>query len=420
MHLLMKKINNNLGIYIKNSHMWGCLFLDFLRKESIPFKIINEPSYEELRDVKLLVVPGGFASERAKGLGKKGFDTIREYVKNGGIYFGVCGGAGLCLDHGEYTLGICGLKRKRMEHRVPNFSGHLQVTLTGDFLTNFGSLPDIGKKIAVPVWWPSQFHWNENSDVKRLAIYHKPMEDLWIADIPFYVLKEMHIQEVEKLYGINLDFSYIKHEPCILMGGFGKGKYFLTYPHLETPGSNDANRLLVHVLSTFLKKDFSAKGIEGINLLSPKISWDDEVLLFIFHGLHELISKAQENFLLCWRKKWLLGWRRGVIGLSLNSLLYVISFLLENNPSNSCKSLWSEKRDECKSLFFRFKQEFEKYIVIQREYYLKNPHRAPDRFGGDPIHNQIVKLTGPFPGDGGLFKEISCLLERVTSVLFDD
>ncbi len=412
----MKKINNSIGIYVKDSHMWGCLFLDFLNKQSIPYKIIHNPYENELKGVKILILPGGFASERAKGLGKEGIKAIKEYVRSGGIYFGVCGGAGLCLNEGEYSLGISHLKRKKMADRVPNFSGHIKVNFTKNFFDIFGQ-KGIKKNLGLPVWWPSQFQWDESKDVKKIARYEKPLDDLWIADIPYYTLNDMDIHEVEKLYGINLDFSYIKNEPCIVMGDFGKGRYFLTYPHLETPGSKEANNLLVHIFSYFLQKDFRAKQIDAIDLCSPKIKWDDKTFLFIFNGLHELILKAQENFLMCWRKKWLLGWRRGVIGLSINSILYMICFLLERTPSYACITLWQDIKEELKLLFLNFKREFEKYIIMQREFYLKNSHRAPDRFGDKPIHKQILKLTGPFPGHGGIFKKIVVHLEKLVSAL---
>ncbi len=400
-----------IGFYYPSSHMWSTLFLCFFRDMGIEIELIDESALDKLRHVKLLIVPGGFASEKIKSLNKKGLSILREYVKSGGIYVGICGGAGLGLSEGEKGIGLCPVKRKDMSIRVPNFSGHVDVELNFD--ASILKKSPYNKEIYIPVWWPSQFEVIDSNSVEVLATYLRPGSDLWITDIPYNILRHLNCSEVKDIYGINVDFELIKKDPCIIYGDYFKGKFLLSYSHLETPGSFDANRLFVHMLSFLLDFPLPYSKTKEMDIKNPEIKWDDEDLIYVKNSLLELVSRGEENFLLCWRKKWLLGWRRGVIGLCLNSLLCMCAFLLESTPSLRARKMWRNIKGDFLELFDIFFKNFEEYIVLQREFYLKNPHRAPDRFGSSPIHTKILDITGPFPGDGGLFKKLATLMEKM-------
>jgi len=404
-----------IGLYFPDSHMWGGLVLHFFRELEIEFEVIDNTKFDKLKDIKVLIVPGGFASQKARTLKDRGIQTLREYVKTGGIYIGICGGAGLALNHGELNLGLCPFGRKDMSLRVPNFSGHVWVDLDPDQFLDDSYIEHKGQ---MPVWWPSQFDWIPSNNVKVLARYKAPAEDLWIADIPYNILEKMDISYVEEVYGINLNFELLVSEPCILIGDYFKGRFLLSYPHLETPASEFANRFFVHILSDFLQDQIEYREIKELDLKDPKIKWGDKDLIYVKNSLLELIDKAQENFLVCWRKKWLIGWRRGVIGLCLNSLLCMCSLLLEFPPTESAKKFWRGIKKDFLAQFNKFIQSFEEYIILQRQFFLKNPQRPPDKFGSSKIHNLLLKLTGPFPGDGGLFKELYCYLEKLTLAFF--
>ncbi len=405
-----------LGFYYPHSHMWGVLFLHYFNEMEIPFCIIHNSNLMKLAQAKVLVVPGGFASEKAKGLGKKGLDIFRDYVGKGGVYLGFCGGAGLGLAHGENTLGICKIKRKPMSMRLPNFSGHVKINLRG--LEDIGFIFD-KQETYLPVWWPSQFQVESGQGIRIIGTYDSPGEDLWIADIAYSVLKDMDIAEVERVYGINLDFSILRGEPCIICGRYGLGRYILSYAHLETPGSLDANKLLFTLLKKLMNQDFSFKKIRDIDLQTPFLVWGDKILLFTWKKLIELVHIGQENFLFCWRKKWLLGWKRGVIGLSLNSLLCMVWFLLAQEPNDAMSREWNKHQEVFIAIFKDFYEKFKLYLSMQRFFYLKNSPRPPDRFEDLPINRLILELTGPFPGDGGLFKKLVDILEQVIISLYD-
>ena len=72
----------------------------------------------------LLIVPGGWASDKTAALGQEGRDAVREFVRSGGSYLGICGGAGFALDTQD-GLGLVNVKRVPTAQRIPSFSGEI-------------------------------------------------------------------------------------------------------------------------------------------------------------------------------------------------------------------------------------------------------------------------------------------------------
>ncbi len=73
-----------------------CLYI-FFQELDIDFELIDNLSFDKLRDIELIIVPGGFASQKIKRLRDRGLNIIRDFVKSGGSYIGICGGAGLAF-----------------------------------------------------------------------------------------------------------------------------------------------------------------------------------------------------------------------------------------------------------------------------------------------------------------------------------
>ncbi len=403
-----------IGIFFKGSHMWGVLFLRFLEECGIPFEILSPNSLEHIAHLSLLIMPGGWASRRARLLKKRGREQIREYVARGGIYLGVCGGAGLALSPRAGGMGLCEAVRKPMYQRCPNFSGHILSTICSSTLSPF----EKGELVSLPMWWPSQFDISPcGQEVEVLATYSRPGDDLWMADLPWWVLEgEKELSGWEKMYGINLSFHILKNEPAILYGRYHRGKYILSYSHLETPASPQANSWLAYLLKDMVKDSPVSHPSPSLNLTSPHIAWEDECLLESWKKLLELINLAQENLLMCWRNSWLLGWKRGVPGLCLNALLILVVHLLEKIPSPEVMELWKREKGGFKATFHKFYREVITYMRMYRLYTIKNPPRSPDREEKWALDQHLKTLTGGFPGDGGLFKALSDLLERLIAL----
>jgi len=404
-----------IGLFFEGSHLWGVLFIRYLRSRNLPFKIMSFSLPNPLQDISLILVPGGWASRKRKIMGEKGARAIEDFVYQGGTYLGVCGGAGLALD-GD-GLGLCPVKRKPMSKRVPNFSGYVKAHIPPHPLSPF----EKDSTVEVPVWWPSQFDLDrENTkDIDIVASYGEATPNFWIADLPWWVIeREKKLSLWEKEYRINLDFSLIRGEPIILYGKKQKGRYLLSYTHLESPFSPPANMWLDHILGKFLGiEPNSPSPAPPLNIKQPDIRWEDPVLIETWKKLLKVVACGEENFLLCWRLPWLLGWKRGVPGLSLNSLLVMIVHLLETLPQGQIYSRWKPVSQEFAELIDDFSREFIKYLGLHRRHHLKNPLRPPDHFAEDEISTHIKKLCGPFPGDGGIFKRAGDILEEIISGL---
>lgn len=59
-----------------------------------------------LDEFDVLIMPGGLGSGQAKDLGVSGKERVREFVRTGGGYVGICAGAYLASSHYDWSLGI--------------------------------------------------------------------------------------------------------------------------------------------------------------------------------------------------------------------------------------------------------------------------------------------------------------------------
>ncbi|MBX9720255.1 MAG: DJ-1/PfpI family protein, partial [Candidatus Obscuribacterales bacterium] len=76
---------------------------------------------EDIRDGYLnkfdaILVPGGSAKREALSMGLKARDEVRRFVKEGGIYMGVCAGAYLASEQGDLDLALIPLSTADSDH----------------------------------------------------------------------------------------------------------------------------------------------------------------------------------------------------------------------------------------------------------------------------------------------------------------
>jgi glutamine amidotransferase-like uncharacterized protein len=183
-----------------------------------------------LRDFDLLVVPGGRASEQADMLERAGRESIREYVKSGGGYLGICAGAFLGSATFDSWLSIVNAQSTVGTHYVPGAGykmwldrgiGDVQVDLSDAGLTLFGSG---GRTFRAaysggPVFAPGGR--TDLGDYLSLAYYK--------SEIHSYRFQE----------------GTMAYTPCIIAAPYGKGKVILTGSHFE---GNAQAKLLVEVV----------------------------------------------------------------------------------------------------------------------------------------------------------------------------
>ena len=95
------------------SHIWGLMVWRALCALGLPCRLVKGQDIangalfrkpcpqgtpgKERGAAPLLLVPGGNARLKARALGEKGRQAVRDYLAEGGRYLGFCGGAGLAL-----------------------------------------------------------------------------------------------------------------------------------------------------------------------------------------------------------------------------------------------------------------------------------------------------------------------------------
>jgi hypothetical protein len=298
-----------------------------------------------------------------------------------------------------------------MQARLPNCSGHLSLRLK----TDSPLCPPDTPLISAPVWWPSQFEPDSPSRHTVLASYEAPQSDFWVADLPAEHLSPDLLPQWEELYGINLDPELLRGEPAVIRSSLGRGEYLLSYVHLESPGSRGANAWLSRLLSAYAKGPCLAGTEHGAvewDLCKTPAVWEDPALEQGVKSLWEVVSRGEENFLFCRRKPWLLGWRRGIPGFALNTLLAMLSEARELGPTGAAERYWKGERQAFAEGVQRFARLFDEYMLRER-LVLSRSVSSPEKSGSPELQKLKERITGPFPGQGGIFRELVHSLEEL-------
>lgn len=407
---------STIALFWGHSQLWGTLL----------WRGLNELGAEVLvlrgRDIArgalqhhapaALIVPGGWAKQRALHLGTEGREAIREYLHRGGMYVGFCGGAGMALnaENTAESLHLCPCGRKPIADRLVNCSGHMALELATDHPL---CPPEDQALLTAPVWWPSQFDVPDRAELTVLARYQAPQEDFWVADLPYRDIPDAHLPAWEDLYGINLNADILRGEPAVLTGRVGAGRYIISYLHLETPGSPQANRWLGHILSWATGQALGSEIPEWEPSSLPR-QWDDATLHAFLTLLDECLSLGQRHFLLNWRRPWLLGWRRGLPGFHLSTLHGLAHQIQALPPTPQALRYWAFAAPRFHRLSLRFRDLMRSYLLMER--YAATAHAGrstPIRSGCDEAQIVREKLIGPFPGQGGICGELTTVLENL-------
>lgn len=402
---------SSIHIYWDESHFWGLLVQRALEKWGIPHRLVRA---EEIAQgalsgkldgekPRILMVPGGRARGKLERLGPDGAKAIRDFVDSGGAYVGFCGGAGLALSGG---LGLCPWKRQGFEDRLQHFlSGHINVSLTENDLTPKA----LGDSALIPVWWPGQFA-PEKNGATVLATYNDPGPDFWVADLNLKTLPSGTLSDWENLYGIKLKPDFLKDRPAVIRGEYGKGTFILSYAHLETPASPQANAWLGHILGTLLDTAPFTEPIPAWNITERPQIWDDPTLIEARKNLEEIIETGLQHFLLFWRNPWLLGWRRGIPGAGINSLYSLVCESLSHEPSEAALEFWKPRAERFRNLMKIMREGVRGYLLAER-LAMTVYHSGPSSLAPEVLKAQRAALFGTAPAPGGIYAELVGHLE---------
>lgn len=389
------------------SYLWGLMAFNALKAAGLPFDLVRSEDVKKggLRNYRMILVPGGWASNKIKSLGNEGVQEIIKFVGEGGSYLGLCGGAGLATLDG---IGLVNVKRVPTRERVPSFSGRASFEISGHPM--WAGLSE--DKPSFSVWWPSQF--STGSGVNILAAYREALSDAFSSDLNVGDVRRLvgKWHEFEESYGINLDPGRLTNQPAVVEGDFGKGKVLLSLIHFDTPDGYKGATVLRNLFMYL-------SGAGALPSGGPERSTLSDIpgkLIQTMELAEDLIDFGQRNFLWFWRNPMLLQWRRGVRGLEYCTLYVMIKAAAETARKISSDEIpLEDKADEINRLLLPFKEKAERLLLLERNA-LQEGHRITYEKGDDPEMMHLrSELFSNSKSYGGMFKK---LLDNIDELLY--
>lgn len=165
----------------------------------------------DLKQFDVVVFSGGSGSQQSKSIGEAGLRNVREYVRSGGGYCGICAGAYLACSNFSWGLGI--LNAGTVSNKWMRGRGFVDLEVTVDGRPLLG---DVNGKFKVRY---------ANGPIIKPGIR---------ADIPAYrplTLFRSELAENGTPKGVMVN------SPAQAVSTFGRGRVFISSPHPEnTPG----------------------------------------------------------------------------------------------------------------------------------------------------------------------------------------
>jgi len=423
--------------------MWGIMAARALRAMRIPFRLTRagEVAAGILRreEAALLLAPGGNARHKAESLGPAGIREIREYVAGGGRYLGFCGGAGLALTIGDISqgpgtvgagLGLCPWKRGRFDDRLQHFmSGHLRVALPGRDSAGADLIPaSFAASPALPVWWPGRFEPEGGEGVTILAAYEQPGPDFWLADLAIADVPPDTFAAWNAAYGVNITPTFLAGQPCVVHGRFGAGEYVLSYSHLETPDSPEANTWLAHLCKRLAGLESACEHLPPWPVHGPAheqthsgresaadpggVVWDDPLLTAMAEDCEAIRLTGLRLGLLFERTDWLMGWRSGIPGASLNNFWTALRVIRETKGQAAARAFLAQRGEELRDALALFREGCTQYFLAERLAQTVSRF-TPEAVSPGLLNKRRAALFGPPMRAGGLYKTIIDLLDEL-------
>jgi GMP synthase-like glutamine amidotransferase len=186
------------------------------RIKSIPQAIVTRVKAEDwatidLKQFDAVVFSGGSGSAQAESIGEAGRNNVREYVRGGGGFVGICAGAYLACSNFKWGLGI--LNAGTVSSKWRRGQGFMDIEVT-----------DEGRKILGDVKGTFKVRYNNGPVLKPAGR----------TDVPAYTPVAFFRSEIAE-YGSPV--GVMVNSPSHALGTFGKGRVFISSPHPEnTPG----------------------------------------------------------------------------------------------------------------------------------------------------------------------------------------
>lgn len=194
-----------------------------LNYEEITYKDLNSSTQDFSRLYKVMLFPGGYAPYYNYWISKNGKDRIRNFVKNGGGYFGICAGAYFAVD------------RVVWEGKVYDDAAGYDLDLFPG--TGTGDEEKIANYYAGN-WEMLTFNFNNENAV--LLNYKKVpyTEDIIYLGGPYFTADSGAAVDVLATYTYN-------GEPAIVAFQYGSGRVVLSGPHPEIEEDSDRDGVTI-------------------------------------------------------------------------------------------------------------------------------------------------------------------------------
>lgn len=175
-----------------------------------------------LRKYDLLVFPGGGGRRQSMALGVDGREALREFVRDGGGYIGICAGAFLATSGYDWSLGIIDAEAWSGAREIPGW-GAVSVTPRRSGMVEI-ELTSTGKEILHDLPCSMVVRYGGGpilSPARR-------------SNVPDYVTWAVYRTETTLF---EFQRGTMVGTPAIIAGSFGRGCVIVISPHPEnTPG----------------------------------------------------------------------------------------------------------------------------------------------------------------------------------------
>lgn len=377
-----KSTNIKAALFWDEGFFWSLFARDALLRSGIAFDAVNSSDIKtgKLGGYGLLIVPGGWASNKLKALGPEGSEAVRDFVRRGGGYLGICGGAGLGTSEG---IGLVDARRKPLSERVPSLSGPVGVIIVKESRIFKGVTPPV-----FYIWWPSQFIAPEESVIARFG---HALDGAYSSDLPVTDVAEDAWPGIEERYGINLDPSKMKADPLVLDGQYGKGRAILSLLHFDMPGHAGSARVLENIRQYFnIRKSPPKNRPRPVRNRGSKLAKEAQ----------GLFGFGRRNFL--WQRRGpLVQWQRGIRGFeyfTLCRLLAELSAFADKIPQAELREIESEASD--------FSAKARRLLMLER-LAIQRGDRITFSHAEDPdIKSLRLELFSESKSYGGRFREL--------------
>ena len=171
----------------------------------------------KLSDYDLIVVPGGLSNEMAEALGSDGREAIRQFVRSGGGYIGICAGAYLASSTFERFLCLVNVKTNHYQEYMPRIGMQEQRQLGG------GS--------ADMSFSPEGQNLFSQEEYGAIDYINGPIFiDAGRLDLPPFLTLATYQSDIYQYY---FQQGTMPNTPAIVAGQFGNGSVILFSSHPE-------------------------------------------------------------------------------------------------------------------------------------------------------------------------------------------